>query len=104
MLTSNRLCTFPRISWSWSLDTKEMAIPLVPKRPARPCEFDTRVRVTNAQQNNRCQLHNSNKSREQRNNTHNTMKELVTVVREIVIDDDVDTFNINSTTEQICRD
>ena len=74
--------------WSLSEETKVIARPLVPKRPAR---LHTGLARDATPQTKRSYV-------------PDTVEIAVCVRRTIVIDDDVDTLNIDTTTEDICRD
>ena len=71
--------------WSLSDDTKVIAKPLVPKRPAR---LHNRVSVT--------------ANSERKHDAPDTVKVAVSIGRAIVVYDDVYTLDIDTTTENVC--
>lgn len=86
-LTSKRDWMDSRTSWSASEEMKVMARPLVPKRPAR-----LRTML----------VHESRVDRDHKDEP-DTMEVAVGIAGSIVVDNNVDTLDIDTTTEDISR-
>lgn len=132
--TSNRSCTALRTAESSCDETKVMASPLVPKRPARPtyAEIKRSVKVvsgtpevhTGKRRDNQCSKtdNKENKTAVQQETLRiDLMPHSVKVgvrsvtvlalplrfvvrLRHIVVDDNVNTLDVNAPSDKICRD